>query len=603
MSSRSDITQSIASVERKPADCGIKGDLMRPYRRGGRAMYEAAAELLALLGRNGQIDSVFEMHQAFFLIDRGWYGKRTDLMLTGRALVGAPSPKAECWRRLEDEDRCGDSINNERVLNYLNDVIAEGDKKNRFIDFNGDAHERLEIGVDMGAYEGAAPNQYVFFQKQIRGKFQTYTLLTDIMEEIALRHNLVCLPHEKPFAGVNANGRSIIWSLLDENDKNLFEAGGAPEDKLIFLTLAVSVMHAAHRHGDLLRAVAASAGSEERLSGSEDPSAAVSVSLGEQLTKIIAMIAEKGKRCDLAGLGRFAGGGPAPVCFTGDGFAFRMTGGSMTIWMTVTVINTIVADSIKTICERIKKELNKNKGNKQTADADNGSGQQGDADPRKQDIMTAAVLNVLSAVIKESKSVLFDGGGSSEPAKEARARGPQNTASAPEALKALIAPKTVELFGRRNVFSEAELKALYNDRLDRYDKTLDAEVKTLTDIVNTQVLPAAYNYQTDIASGLEVLRVLADDMTIEMTDGALEDRKEMFEKLTDDIYRVRKNLKELAAMADKARGMEIGERAAYLSKEIKPQMELVRRYVDALEGVMPDELWPLPKYKEMLFIL
>jgi len=535
--SRSDIAQSIASVEQRCPNIGVSpgghyyesktldGERL-PLQRSNAAIDGAAAELLTLFGRttaNVRFDCGIE--QEFFLIERGWYKKRTDLMLTGRTLVGAPSPKKSIY------------------------------------------HHR--------------------------------SLIARVSD---LPNNLVWLPHEKPFAGVNGNGRHVVWSLCGDNRVNLFIPGDTAEENLLFLTLLVSVIHAVYRHGDLLRASAASAGNEERLGENGAPPAIMSVSLGKQLAKIITGIiesgkTEKGKKRDLADLGIFplpkftpdtiGSGSTSPFAFTGTGFEFRMPGSSTDISTVVTVINTIVADSIKTICDRIKKELGKSKGDK-------------DADPQ----LSAAVLNVLSAVIKESKPVLFDGdNNSSEWIKEAQTRGLQNIVSAPEALKAFVTPKAVELFGRHKVFSEAELKDLYNARIDQYDETIDVEVKTLTDIVNTQILPAAYNYQADIASGLEVLRVLADDMTIEMTEGALEDRKEMFEKLTADIYHVRKNLKELAAMTDKAQKMEIGERAAYLFKEVKPQMNQIRRYVDALEGSMPDEIWPLPKYKEMLFIL
>jgi glutamine synthetase len=335
-----------------------------------------------------------------------------------------------------------------------------------------------------------------------------------------------------------------------------------------FLALVASVLHAVHRHGALLCAAAASAGNELRLGEDGAPSSAISVSLCGQLAKIFAALedskGEKGKKREAAD-----GSPTVPIAFTGTGFEFRTLGGSINPSIFVTVINTIVAESIMIICDKIKKGLAKG----------------------GQDV-TAVVKDVLSAVIRESKPALFDGGSRSSEPMPAR-----------EALKAFVAPKSVELFKRHAVFSEAELTAMYDARLNQYCKTLDVEIKTLADMVNTRVLPSACNYQADIASGLEVLRVLADDMTIEMTDGALEDRKEMFEKLTADIYHVRRGLKELSAMADKARGMETGERAAYLFKEVKPQMEIIRKYVDALEGSMPDEMWQLPKYREMLFML
>jgi len=623
MSARSDIAQSIASVARAKVDrnqpyAGEAPDLKQPPLRSDTAISEAAVELLKLFGRKAKsVYSVCGIGQDFYLVDRGWYNKRADLMLTGRTLVGAPSPEN---RRLEGQ--CGGPINNERALNYMNDVCTEAHKR-----FNIPI---IKFGVDVVAYHNAAaPNQYVFapiYEERSDLAISHNLLLMDTMRKVAPQHKLVCLLNEKPFAGLSGNGKRVNWSLSDDSNNNLFNPGDTAEENLVFLTLMVSVIQAAHRHGDLLRAAAASAGNERRLGAGGAPPVIMSVSLGEQLTKIISLIesgkTDKGKKRDLADLG--LGSLPiftrdaanrdlaAPFVFTGADFEFRMPGASMDVSAAVTVVNAIVADSIKLICERINKELGNGKGDKpaaatggSAAKGEGGGGdQQADADPRKQETMTAAVMNVLSAVIKESKSVLFDGDNrSSEWAKEAQARGLQNIVSTPEALKAFIAPKTVELFGRQKIFSEAELKAMYNAGLDEYERTFDAEIKTLTDIINTQVLPAAYNYQADIASGLEVLRVLADDMTIEMADGALEDRKEMFERLTADIFNLRKSQKELFAMADKARGMGTAERAAYMFKEIKPQMDRVRQYADALEGSMPDEQWPLPKYKEMLFIV
>jgi glutamine synthetase len=353
-------------------------------------------------------------------------------------------------------------------------------------------------------------------------------LLKLLGQEVECVRHVVC---EKPFAEVNSHGKCVNWSLNYGKDGNLFDPGDNPEENLPFLTLVVSAVNAINRHGGLLSAVSASAD--------------IGVSLGERLTKIFAVKEARDRTFH--------------IVFTGADFEFKMFGGSANVSTAVTVINTIVAESIEIIGDKIKKELAK--GGIETA---------------------AAVKNVISAVIKESKPVLFDGG---------------NRSSGDEALKAFIAPKTVELFERRKVLSKAELKAMYDDGLERYEERLDVEIKTLTDTVNTMILPKAYNYQADIASGLEVLRVLADDMTIDMVDGALEDRKEMFENLTADIYYVRKNMKELAAMTEKARGMGSAmERVAYLYNEIRPQMDHIRRHVNALRGIMPLELWPSQKY-------
>jgi glutamine synthetase len=377
------------------------------------------------------------------------------------------------------------------------------------------------------------------------------------------------------------------------------------------------------RHSALLRAAAASAGNERRLGANEAPPAIMSVFLGERLSKIIGMIEsgkmEKGKKQDLVDLGvsllpKFMRDAAdrnrtSPFAFTGSKFEFRALGSSMNVSTAVTVINTIVADSMDFVAGKIKRELKKDEGdNHQNSGGKNGkrdmAAADAGADGNRPAHFTAAVLKVLGAIIKESKPILFDGNSySGDWAKEAEKRGLPNAPSTAEAIKAFIDPQTIELFGRHKVFTKAELEARYNIWLEKYEKTIDIEARTLAEIANTQILPCAYGYQSDIASGLEVLRDLSDDMTINMVEGALEDRKEAFEKLTADIYYVRKNLKELDALMEKARGMDLEKKAAFLFSDVRPQMDHIRKHVDALESAMPDEAWPLPKYREMLFLL
>ncbi len=612
MSVRSDITRSVSGISAPIApnefgcfswvDMCDTQERLEPLKNSNYALNAAAKELLKLFGRDVEsVCSFCDIEQEITLVGRDWYNERADLMLTGRTLVGAPP--------LGDRQPEG-HINSvkERVLKYLRDVKTEADK----FELDITAAERRDE---------TALNRYVFVRTGERSDIavDNNAKFMDIMRKTALWNNLVCLSHEKPFKGMRGCGKSVrlsLESISNEKNDNLLSIGGTREEKLLFLIIAASAVHAVYRYGDLLCAVVASAGNENRFYADEAPLATLGVSLGEELTDVFAAIeaggkAEKGKKRDFADLDagipakwKYHGNETSSVAIWGEAFVFRIPGSSADLSMFVTVMNTIVADSIAMICERIKKELAKGKGDKRAAaTADGGDNQQVDVATRKQDITDAAV-SVLSDVIKESKPILFEGDcRSAEWAKEAQTRGLPSAASVHEALKALISPKTVDLFKCRKVLSEAELTAMYESRLNRYCNTLDVEIKTLIDMVDTRVLPSAYNYQTDIASGLEVLRVLADDMTIEMADGALEDRKEMFEKLTADIYRVRKGLKDLSAAADKARGMEIVDRAAYLFKEIKPRMDNVRRYVDALEGSVPDDAWPLPKYREMFFIL
>jgi glutamine synthetase len=557
-------------------------DKKLPLLRSDAALNKAAVDLLKIFGHKAkQVYSTCGVEQEYFLIDNGWYKLRPDLILAGRTLTGAPSPKGQ-----QLEDHYFGSIR-ERALNYMHDVCAEA----------------FKLGIPVTTrHNEVAPSQYEFAPLFERTNLAAdhNLLLMDVMRRTALRHGLACLLHEKPFDGVNGSGKHVNWSLADDSGSNLLNPGDTPEENLIFLTALVSVISAMYRHSDLLRAAAASAGNEKRLGASEAPPAIMSVYLGEQLTKIIGMVEsgklEKGKKQDIIDLGvsllpKFTRdttdrNRTSPFAFTGAKFEFRALGSSMNISTAVTVINTIVADAMAAIGGKIKKEL------KDAPDTGDGNG------------VTAAVLKVLGGVIRESKPILFDGNNySDEWVKEAEKRGLRSAASSPEAFRAFAAPEAVELFTRHKVYSKAELLSRYNIWLEQYEKTLEIEARTLSEMVKTQILPSAYNYQSDIASGLEVLRDLSDDMTIDMTEGALEDRKDVFEKLTAEIFYIRKNLKELDARMKKAREItETEKKAAFFFSDIQSQIDHIRQHVDALESTMPDELWLLPKYREMLFI-
>ncbi|MFW6245397.1 MAG: glutamine synthetase III [Fibrobacterota bacterium] len=550
-------------------------DKKLPLLRSDAAISSAATDLLKLFGFEDvkQVYSTCGAEQEYFLVDQAYYKKRSDLMLTGRTLFGASSPKGQ-----QLEDQYFGSIK-ERVLNYMNDVSIEAYK----------------LGIPVTTrHNEVAPHQYEFAPIFERSNIAAdhNQLLMDIMKKVALRHNLVCLLHEKPFAGVNGSGKHLNWSLADDKGNNLLNPGDTPEENLLFLTVLVSVIHAVYNHSDILRAAVASAGNEHRLGANEAPPAIMSVFLGEQLSKIISMIEngkiEKGEKQDFIDLGvgllpKFIRdttdrNRTSPFAFTGAKFEFRALGSAMNISTPIAVVNTVVADSMQTLTERIKAE---SKGND----------------------FSTAVLKVLAGAIKESKAILFEGNNYSEEwVKEAEKRGLPNVASTPEALNAFITPKAVDMFERQKVFSKVELTARYNIWLDIYEKILDIEAKTLSESVHTQVLPSAYEYQSDIAGSFELMRDLADDVTIKMVDGALEDRKELFEKLTADIYYIRKNLKELDTLLEKADSMDLEEKSAFFYTDLKPHMDHIRKHVDALESAMPDHLWHLPKYRELLFI-
>jgi glutamine synthetase len=551
-------------------------DKKLPLLRSDAAINKAAIDLLKLFGHD--VQSVFSTcgaEQEYFLIDERYYKLRTDLQLAGRTLIGDASSKGQ-----QLEDQYFGSIK-ERVLNYMNDV----------------AEEAYKLGIPVTTrHNEVAPHQFEFAPIYERSNIAAdhNQLLMDIMKKVAHRHQLVCLLHEKPFAGINGSGKHLNWSLADNKGNNLLNPGETPEENLQFLTILAAVMQAVHQHADLLRASVACAGNEHRLGANEAPPAIVSIFLGEQLTKIVTAIengnlkkSKKNDSFDFGGVGLLPKvlvdqsdrNRTSPFAFTGAKFEFRAVGSSMNISTSIAVINTIVADSFNNIISRIQTELKS-----------------------KKDFNTA-VMAVLSTVVKESKNILFEGNNYSEDwVAEAKRRGLPNEPSTVEALKAFIKPANITLFEKNKVFSKVEMQARYHIWVDMYDKIIDIEAKTLREMINTQVLPHAYEFQITVANSLDILLDYSQDKNIKLADGVVDDRKELFAELSAGILYVRKNLKELGGLLNQADKMGEIERAKVYFTQIKPVMQHIRKHVDELEAILPDELWELPKYKEMLFI-
>jgi glutamine synthetase len=550
-------------------------DKKLPLLRSDAAINKAAIDLLKVFGHDPQnVFSTCGPEQEYFLIDERYYKLRTDLQLTGRTLVGEASSKGQ-----QLEDQYFGSIK-ERILNYMNEV----------------AEEAYKLGIPVTTrHNEVAPHQYEFAPIFERSNIAAdhNQLLMDIMKKVAQRHNLVCLLHEKPFAGINGSGKHVNWSLADDKGNNLLNPGDTPEDNLQFLTILTAVIQAVYQHSDLLRAAVACAGNEHRLGANEAPPAIVSVYLGEQLTKIVDAIEngklKKTKKNDSFDFGvgllpkvlvdQSDRNRTSTFAFTGAKFEFRAVGSSMNISTAIAVINTIVADSFTKIISRIQTEM------KSTKD------------------FNTAVLAVLAATIKESKGILFEGNNySDEWVAEAKRRGLPNEPSTTEALRAFIKPANITLFEKYNVLSKVEMEARYHIWVETYNKVIDIEAKTLRQMVNTQVLPQSYEFQITVANSLDILLDYSQDKHIKLVDGVVDDRKEVFADLSADILYIRKNVKQLAELMTKAEKLGEVDRAKLYFTEVKPVMQHIRKHVDELEAVMPDELWELPKYKEMLFI-
>jgi len=555
---------------------GASLDKKLPLLRSDDALNKAAIGLLKLFGHKNvkKVFSTCGAEQEYFLIDKNYYNLRQDLIMTGRTLVGAPSPKGQ-----QLEDQYFGTIK-ERVLNYMFDVATDAYK--------------LGIPV-MTRHNEVAPHQYefapIFEESNLAADHNQ--LLMELMKKIALRHGLVCLFHEKPFAGVNGSGKHLNWSLADDQGNNLLNPGETPEDNLQFLVVLAAVLRAVYLHGDLLRASVALAGNEHRLGANEAPPAIISVFLGEQLTHILNMI-ERGVKSKVSkrdiidlGIGRLPKfnkdttdrNRTSPFAFTGTKFEFRAVGSSQNISTPIAIVNTIIAESLEYVAEQIKKTTASGKD------------------------FNASVLQVISKIVKETKDIRFEGNNYSlEWIKEAKKRSLPNIAATYKALEALVTKENIALFEKYKVFSKEELVARYHIWVHMYNLTLEIEANTLNEMVNASVVPAGYKYERLLASALDKLVRLKKSVGLKVNAAALADKKAHLVEVVSSIYYVRRNTIAMVKLLDKAKKLSNEKRAEAYFYQLKPLMEHIRKHVDQLECVVSDDAWDLPKYREMLFI-
>jgi len=549
-------------------------DKKLPLLRSEEALSKAAIGLLRLFGHS-QVKKVISNcgpEQEYFLIDKHYYDLRQDLIMTGRTLVGAPSPKGQ-----QLEDQYFGTIK-ERVLNFMFAV----------------AEEAYRLGIPIVTrHNEVAPHQYefapIFEESNLAADHNQ--LLMELMKKVALRHGMVCLLHEKPFAGINGSGKHVNWSLGDDKGNNLLNPGQTPEDNLQFLAVLAAVLRAVYLHSDLLRSSVALAGNEHRLGANEAPPAIMSVFLGTQLTGILNMI-EKGVKSKISksdiidlGVGRLPKfnkdttdrNRTSPFAFTGAKFEFRAVGSSQNISTPIVVINTIVAESLDYVTEQIKK----------------GSGKD----------FNATVLKVIGAIVKETKKIRFEGNNyAPEWVKEAKRRGLPNVSATHKALQALTKEKSIRLFEKYKVFSKEELTARYNIWLHMYNLTLEIEANTLQEMVNASIVPAGYEYEKLLSGNLNKLVNLKKAAALKLDLAALTDKKEHLCDIFSRIYYVRKNTLKLGKLLERAKKLSSDKRAELYFVELKPLMEHIRKHADQLECVVSDSAWDLPKYREMLFI-
>jgi glutamine synthetase len=528
-----------------------------PLLRSMDALSKSAIRALKLFGNNdsARVFTTVGPEQEYFLIDEQYFFERPDLITTGRTLFGAKPPKGH-----ELDDHYFGSIP-ERILAYMLDTERELQK----------------LGVPVKTrHNEVAPNQYelapIFENSNVGADHQQLTM--QIMQNVARRYGLICLLHEKPFAGVNGSGKHNNWSMGTDGGENLLEPGATVHENLQFLFFCAAVIQAVNKHQGLLRASIASPGQDHRLGANEAPPAIISIFLGSELEKVFNAI-EKGEVGEstpesFLGLGTpvlpplpMHGGDrnrTSPFAFTGNKFEFRALGSSMSLSLPNTVLNTIVAEAVDYLAEELEDALE--------------GGQE----------LEAALRPILQRSYAANKQIVFGGDNYSEDwHSEAESRGLLNLKATPDALPYLISDDTVTLFSNYGVLSERELESRYEVFLEQYVTRLNIEAETAASIAKTMLLPAS-------------ARHLALLLSAQMGELASET-----EALMSSFLEAIREL-ESANLEENQPHDDLLKHAEYMRDTTIPAMESVRTAADKLEKVVADDLWPLPKYSEILFV-
>ncbi|HSG46718.1 MAG TPA: glutamine synthetase III, partial [Longimicrobiales bacterium] len=512
-----------------------------------------------------RVQATLGPEQEFFLVDEEFAFRRPDLVTAGRTLFGAKPPKGQ-----EMEDHYFGSIP-ERVLDCMNEV----------------EEELYKLGVPVKTrHNEVAPAQYemapVYEDANTAADHQQ--LMMSTLRRVARRYGLMCILHEKPFAGVNGSGKHLNWSFSTDS-ANLLEPGDTPHDNIQFLFFCSAVLKAVERHQDLLRASIAYAGNDHRLGANEAPPSIISVFMGDQLTDIFEQMEKAGsatesRRSGLLGLGvktlphlpRHAGdrNRTSPFAFTGNKFEFRALGASQSVSFPATVLNTIVAEAIDEMVTALEAAM---AGGKE---------------------FEVALAEVLAAEARGFKRIIFNGDGySDEWVREAERRGLLNLRNTMDALPYLVSEKNATLFEKYQVLSKRELESRHEILVEQYFKTVNIEGETAAHMVHSMILPAAARYLGELLATAE----RADDVGIKVK-GVVETAKRLA-GLVDELSDA---LDALDAQNEELGGDDVQSKAEHMRDNVIPAMNRVREVADRLEKVMPDDLWPIPTYRDMLLI-
>ncbi|HYW09641.1 MAG TPA: glutamine synthetase III [Longimicrobium sp.] len=541
-------------------------DTKIPLLRSVNALDVQARRALKLFGVDAaRVHATCGPEQEFFLIDNEFYYRRPDLQTSGRTLFGAAPPRGQ-----EMEDHYFGSIP-ERVLAFMTDVEKD----------------LYRLGVPLKTrHNEVAPGQFemapIYENANVAADHQQLMMIT--LRKNARKYGMAVLLHEKPFAGVNGSGKHLNWSLGTDS-ANLLEPGGTPHDNMQFLFFCTCVLRSVERHQDLLRSAVAFAGNDHRLGANEAPPAIISVFLGDQLADVFEQIERSGaatssKQGGLMGLGTpvlpqlpaHAGdrNRTSPFAFTGNKFEFRALGSSQSVSWPATVLNTIMAESVDELCTALEAEVAKGTG------------------------FEEALTRLIAEESSRVKRIIFNGDGyADEWQKEAEHRGLLNLRTTLEALELMVSGKNSALFEKYGILTPRELESRHEVALEQYFKTINIEGETSADIAATMVLPAAVRYLSDLLAAAE----RAADIKLE-TKGlraTLEQVNTMVDELRTALDALREQNAELG-------GDTVHSKAYHMRDNVIPAMNAVRAVVDRLEKVVPDDMWPLPTYRDMLFV-
>lgn len=522
----------------------------------------------------GHVASYLGWEQEYFLVDEALYAARPDLALTGRTLMGHESAKNQ-----QLEDHYFGSIPS-RVEAFMLDLEIEAHK----------------LGIPVKTrHNEVAPNQFelapIYEETNLANDHNL--LIMSLMTEVARRHNFRVLLHEKPFAGINGSGKHNNWSLGTDKGEILFSPGKTPMQNLQFLAFIANVMNAVHKHNGLLKASIINASNAHRLGGNEAPPAIISMFMGSELSEVLNRIENaeiedlniSGKdelnlniaqvpelRIDNTDRNR-----TSPFAFTGNRFEYRAVGSASNCAAAMIVLNTAVADSLN-----------------QFADAVDGRVKNGER-------LESAILAEVKKIVKESKAIHFDGNGYSEEWKEeARKRGLDTETSGPLMYDSYLKPESVEMFERMNVFTKKEIEARNEVKWEMYSKKLQIESRVLGDLAINHILPAATRYQSLLIDNVSKIRQTFDEKKAEkiarLDITAIENIADCMLSIKEDVDKMVENRHKANRMPNER------EKAIAYHDTVAPCMESIRANIDKLELMVDNEIWPLPKYRELLFI-